>query len=166
MTDTVRKTPTEWLQAVHPGYVFTDPSQWKGRKYAFTDPVTRRYFSQCSGKMLIQRKWDLNPPRLSSEATFNINCQVFVHLTERGEEVLREVMQREHELMTIYVSPVTGKNTGASVEDMINWKRHEDGFRFQLYEFMHIFGPYLPDCATSDARYQLFEHNNIVLLPS
>jgi hypothetical protein len=89
-----------------------------------------------------------------AETTFNINLNVRVRLTERGKEVL---------LAKILEEGILSK-TEALRAIKIRYMR-DDEYSFQLYELMSIFGSSLPTIATSDPKYYLFEHNDIVLVP-
>lgn len=91
-------------------------------------------------------------PRIHQETQFNINQKVKVELTPRGLEVLRQKLRE--------LEPIN------QVDESIRLRYLRDGtYTFQMYEFMAIFGSELPTFATSAAKYQLFERNDIVLLP-
>jgi hypothetical protein len=89
-----------------------------------------------------------------AETTFNINMNVRVRLTDRGKEVLLGKILNEGIL----------SNTEAVRAIKIRYVRGDE-YSFQLYELMSIFGSSLPTHATSDPQYQLFEHNDIILVP-
>lgn len=97
-------------------------------------------------------------PEVLTETRLNINHNVKVALTPRGLEVLRERVRE----LNFFHSDVSDDQVEESIK-LHYWRG--DTYIFQMYEFMAIFGSSLPTFATSDARYNLFEQNNIVLIP-
>lgn len=94
-------------------------------------------------------------PSLTSPTEFNINDDVTVRLTDRGKEVLLARIQEQRE--------VSANEAGRIIRT-----HYEDGtyYKFQLYEFMYLFGSSMPWFATSNEKYHLFEQNTLLLQPS
>lgn len=97
-------------------------------------------------------------PEILTETRININHNVKVSLTPRGLEVLRERVRE----LNFFHSDVSDDQVEESIS--LRYLR-DDVYIFQMYEFMAIFGSALPNFATSDLRYNLFEQNDIVLMP-
>lgn len=98
----------------------------------------------------VHRKRDemspLDTRAISSE--INLNDYVFVELSELGEHVLRQYLENEDFALNRYHSDTPWYRTP---DERFNaWPLDERGrYRFQIYEFMAIFGPHTPNCATS-----------------
>lgn len=70
---------------------------------------------------------------------FNINQHVYVKLTDKGIDILKNRRKEFNKsLISKGIEPITGKLT----------KTDEDGYsKFQLWELIEIFGPYMTLCS-------------------
>jgi hypothetical protein len=78
----------------------------------------------------------------------NLNAHVYADLSELGEAILHAHLAREDHNALRYHSDTPWYRSPE--QRFSEWRRDEQGrFRFQLYEFMAIFGPHMPNHATS-----------------